>query len=58
MEPTALIQTQDRSGNWITTTTTINQPTYVLTAMRQTKEQMGAGRVRAVDSKGRLLDIL
>ena len=41
MEPTAHIQAQDRSGNWITTSTTINKPTYILSAMRQTKTLFG-----------------
>jgi len=58
MEPTAHIQAQDRSGNWITTSTTINKSTYILSAMRQTKTLFGDARVRAVDSKGRVLDIL
>lgn len=58
MEPTAYIQAQDHSGNWVTMSTTINGSTYVLTAMRHTRERTGSQRVRAVDSKGRVLDIL
>jgi hypothetical protein len=58
MEPTAHIQTQDRSGNWITTSTTINKSTYILSAMRQAKTLFGDARIRAVDSRGRVLDIL
>jgi hypothetical protein len=58
MEPTAYIQNQDRSGNWITISTTINTASFILDGMRKVQALSANARVRAVDSHGRILDIL
>jgi hypothetical protein len=58
LEPTAFIQTQDQSGKWITVSTIVNKSTYILDSMKKAKGIYREARVRAVDSKDRILDIL
>lgn len=52
------IQYQDSMGNWITQQLVSNIPTYILQAMNDVSYSTSAKRVRAVDSNGRIVDIL
>lgn len=52
------IQTQDLSGNWRTYTITQNNSQLVTMAMKNLKEQFPEHRIRAVDSNGKLVDML
>ena len=52
------IQLQDQSGNWRTYQQTQNIPMLIRQGMEELKRQFPELRVRAVDSDGRLVDIL
>ena len=52
------IQAQDSSGLWRTYRSTINTSFMVTSAMRELQENFPERRIRAVDSNGRLIDIL
>lgn len=52
------IQVQDQSGNWRTYQQTQNIPLLIRQGMEELKRQFPDLRVRAVDSDGRLVDIL
>ena len=52
------IQLQDPSGNWRTYSLTQNNSLLIIQSMRNLKEQFPDCRIRAVDSDGRLVDIL
>lgn len=52
------IQTQDTTGNWRTYSRTQNNPQMILREMTQLKSNFPDQRVRAIDSSGRLVDIL
>ena len=52
------IQLQDSTGDWRTYYRTINQPQTILARMRELACQFPKHRIRAVDDKGRVIDIL
>lgn len=52
------IQYQDVSGNWRGITQTQNIPAMILSEMRSAQSNYPNSRVRAVDSNGRIVDIL
>jgi hypothetical protein len=52
------VQLQDDSGNWRTFSVTQNIPPMIIAAEKQLASQFPGKRVRAVDSNGRLVDIL
>lgn len=52
------IQLQDQSGNWRTYSLTQNSSLLIIQSMKNLKDQFPDCRVRAVDSDGRLVDIL
>ena len=52
------IQAQDDTGNWRTFGYTLNNPQRIVNEMRQLSSNYPNARVRAVDSYGRIVDIL
>lgn len=52
------LQVQDETGNWRTYTVTQNNSQLIIMGMRQLQWQFPDKRIRAVDSNGRLVDIL
>ena len=52
------IQAQDGTGNWRTFNYVLNDPQRILNEMRQLSNNYPNARVRAVDSDGRIGDIL
>jgi hypothetical protein len=52
------IQLQDKTGNWRTFNVAANHPQRITQAMKELAGQYPDKRVRAVDSAGRLVDIL
>lgn len=52
------IQLQDMTGNWRTFNVAANHPQRVTAAMKELQAQYPNKRIRAVDSTGRLIDIL
>ena len=52
------IQLQDLSGNWRTYGSTMNISQMVTSEMRNLQRRFPNQRVRAVDSSGRIVDIL
>jgi hypothetical protein len=52
------IQLQDLSGNWRTFSITLNSSQMILQEMRSLAERYPGQRVRAVDSNGKVVDIL
>ena len=52
------VQLQDETGNWRTFSVTQNIPPMIIAAEKQLASQFPGKRVRAVDSNGRLVDIL
>ena len=52
------IQVQDLSGNWRTYSLTQNISVLIIEAMKSLKWQFPEQRVRAVDSSGRLVDLI
>ncbi len=52
------IQLQDDSGNWRTFHVTQNVSAMIIASMRQLESQYPGKRVRAVNTSGRLVDIL
>jgi hypothetical protein len=52
------VQLQDDTGNWRTCQVTRNIPAMIIAAMRQVASQYPGKRVRAVNSSGRIVDIL
>jgi hypothetical protein len=55
---TIYIQAQDTSGVWRTYSVTVNDPQVILMSMQSLKQSLPTFRIRAVDSVGRLVDIL
>ena len=52
------IQLQDESGNWRTYLITINNSQMIHLRMKELKNQHPDRRVRALDSNGRLVDMI
>jgi|APCry1669189534_1035231.scaffolds.fasta_scaffold65991_2 hypothetical protein len=52
------IQAQDITGMWRTYQITMNNPQRILSAMQSLKNKLPTYRVRAIDSLGRVVDIL
>lgn len=52
------IQTQDKSGNWRTCSSTQNNPQMIRARMDEVKRQFPDQRVRAIDENGRMIDML
>ena len=52
------IQYQDNMGNWITQQVVNNIQPYIIQCMQQVSSTSSGKRVRAVDSSGRVIDIL
>jgi hypothetical protein len=52
------IQYQDIMGNWITQQVVNNIQPYIIQCMQQVSSTSSGKRVRAVDSSGRVIDIL
>lgn len=52
------IQARDDTGNWRTFNYVLNDPQRILNEMRQLSNNYPNARVRAVDSYGRIVDIL
>lgn len=52
------IQTQDKSGNWRTHASTLNDPQLIRARMGELKNQFPDQRVRAIDENGRLIDLM
>lgn len=52
------IQVQDMTGNWRTYTITQNNTQLIIMAIKSLKDQFPAKRIRAVDSDGRLVDLV
>jgi len=53
------LKVQDISGNWFDIKTlSLNNDQYTLSQMKQTQKMFGGKRIKAVDAKGNLLDIL
>ena len=52
------IQAQDGTGNWRTYSYALNNPQRIINEMRQLSNNYPNARVRAVDSNGRIVDIL
>jgi len=52
------IQAQDGTGNWRTFSYALNNSQRILNEMRQLSNNYPNARVRAVDSNGRIVDIL
>lgn len=55
---TVEIQLLDQTGNWRTYGTTPNQSPLIVEAMRQLQWQFPEARVRAIDSNGRIVNIM
>ena len=51
------IQLQDESGNWRTMAVTVNVSAIIRARMDELKRQFPNGRVRAVDSAGRMVEL-
>lgn len=52
------IQLQDESGNWRTYSITNNNDLLIISAMEALKSQYPSRRIRAIDKRGMLLNIL
>jgi hypothetical protein len=52
------IQAQDGTGNWRTFSYALNNSQRIVNEMRQLSNNYPNARVRAVDSNGRIVDIL
>lgn len=52
------IQYQDTMGNWITQQVVDNIQSYIIQCMKQVSFNSSGKRVRAIDSSGRVIDIL
>ena len=52
------IQYQDSMGNWITQQVVDNIQSYIIQCMKQVSFNSSGKRVRAIDSSGRVIDIL
>ena len=52
------IQAQDTTGNWRTYLTVLNQSQRILSEMRSLQSRYPDYRIRAIDSDGRVVDIL
>lgn len=55
---TVEIQLLDQTGNWRTYGITPNQSPLIVEAMRQLQWQFPEARVRAIDSNGRIVNIM
>ena len=51
------IQLQDESGNWRTMAVTVNDSQQIRARTDEVKRQFPSGRIRAVDARGRLVDL-
>ena len=52
------IQLQDNSGMWRTYGNTVNNSQFILNEMQSLKNRYPNNRVRAIDSNGRMIDML
>jgi hypothetical protein len=52
------IQAQDTTGNWRTYLIVMNQSQRILSEMRSLQSRYPDYRIRAIDSDGRVVDIL
>jgi hypothetical protein len=52
------IQLQDDTGNWRTYTVTSDNNLLIISAMESLKRQFPESRIRAVDEKGMLVNII
>lgn len=52
------IQLQDDTGNWRTYTVTSDNDLLIISAMKTLKDQFPDKRIRAVDEKGMLVNII
>lgn len=52
------IQLQDDTGNWRTYTVTSNNDLLIISAMKTLKDQFPDKRIRAIDEKGMLVNII
>jgi len=52
------VQAQDLSGVWRTYQNVLNSPQRILIAMQELQRNYPSFRIRAVDSAGRIVDIL
>lgn len=52
------IQLQDGTGNWVTYGNTMNNSPMIVSEMKSLSARFPKYRVRAVDSDGRVVDIL
>lgn len=52
------IQAQDISGNWRTYQNVLNQPQRIFAAMKEVQRMFPNFRIRAIDTNGRVIDIL
>jgi hypothetical protein len=52
------IQAQDTTGNWRTYLIVMNQSQRILSEMRSLQSRYPNYRIRAIDSDGRVVDIL
>jgi len=55
---TAHIQAQDQSGVWRTYHTTENNMQKILAEMKSLQEKLKNHRIRAVDERGKIIDML
>jgi len=52
------IQLQDDTGNWRTYTVTSNNDLLIVSAMESLKHEFPERRIRAIDEKGMLVNII
>lgn len=52
------IQLQDDTGNWRTYTVTSDNDLLIISAMKSLKDQFPDKRIRAIDEKGMLVNII
>jgi len=52
------IQAQENTGNWATFSQVENNPQRILMEMKQLAQNYSGARVRAIDSNGRIVDML
>lgn len=52
------IQRQDDTGNWRTYTVTSDNDLLIISAMKNLKDQFPDSRIRAIDERGMLVNII
>ena len=52
------IQRQDDTGNWRTYTVTSDNDLLIISAMKSLKDQFPDSRIRAIDERGMLVNII